>query len=55
MALVSVSQARVEPSTSPNTKVTVPVGNTNPLAHERLPHPNGRTNPAGRFSLIWPR
>ena len=49
----SVSQARVEPSTSPSTKVTVPDGNTNPPPTiDGSSHPTDRTNTAGRFSLI---
>ena len=54
--LGSASQARVEPSTSPNSNVTVPVGNTKiPSPTAGSPHRNGRTN-TGRTSssLITP-
>ena len=52
----SDSQARVDPSTSPSTNVTVPVGNTKfPSPMDGSPHRNGRTN-TGRptVSLIAP-
>ena len=52
----SDSHPRVEPSTSANSSVTVPVGNTkSPTVTDGSPQRNGRNNTGtGRFSLTTP-